>query len=232
MAYRACKYSGEKVLDWLVMNEHYFSAAPTGEERRRRIDVQIAGEAFTVDTAGNIFSPDGLDRGTEVLLDTVPAPPQEGRFLDIGSGWGPIALTLGMLAPNADVLAIEVNERAAKLTEKNASQLGISNITVKHPDEVNADTGFDLIWSNPPIRIGKKALHELLIRWLPTLNPGGDAWLVVAKKLGADSLMPWIDKMLQEEIPDQFTVRRAATHKGFRVLHIARELELPKEYSR
>ena len=118
MAYRACKYSGEKVLDWLVMNEHYFSAAPTGEERRRRIDVQIAGEAFTVDTAGNIFSPDGLDRGTEVLLDTVPAPPQEGSFLDIGSGWGPIALTLGMLAPNADVLAIEVNERAAKLNRK------------------------------------------------------------------------------------------------------------------
>ncbi|WP_022869169.1 class I SAM-dependent methyltransferase [Yaniella halotolerans] len=206
------------------MNEHYFSAAPGGEERRRRIDVQIAGEAFKVDTAASIFSPDGLDRGTEVLLNNVPVPPQEGSFLDIGSGWGPIALTLGRLAPNADVLAVEVNERAAELTARNAEHLGLSNIEVRHPDEVTEDIRFDLIWSNPPIRIGKKALHELLIRWLPMLNPGGAAWLVVAKKLGADSLLPWIDAMLEQKMPGQFNVRRTATDKGFRVLHIERVL--------
>lgn len=213
------------------MNEHYFSAAPTGQERRRRIDVKIAGDIFRVDTAANIFSPDGLDRGTEVLLEVVPAPPQEGRFLDIGSGWGPIALTLGKLAPNADITAVEVNERAAELTATNAKHLGISNITVQHPDEVTDDARFDLIWSNPPIRIGKKALHEILVRWLPTLNPGGEAWLVVAKKLGADSLMPWIDTMLQEKSPGQFAVRRVATNKGFRVLHVERFLELSKKDS-
>lgn len=213
------------------MNEHYFSAAPTGEERRRRIDVQLAGEVFKLETAASIFSPDGVDRGTEVLLDAVPGPPQRGHFLDIGSGWGPIALTLGMLAPIADITAVEVNERAAELTARNAKHLGLSNITVKRPDEVAEVTRFDLIWSNPPIRIGKEALHELLIRWLPTLNPGGAAWLVVAKKLGADSLMPWIDKMLQEKSPGQFIVRRAATNKGFRVLHIERLLELSEERS-
>lgn len=213
------------------MNEHYFSAAPTGKERRRRIDVQLVGDVFKLDTAASIFSPDGLDRGTEVLLDAVPDPPQQGQFLDIGSGWGPIALTLGILAPSADIMAVEVNERAAELTAANAKHLGLSNITVKHPDEVAEDARFDLIWSNPPIRIGKEALHELLIRWLPTLNPGGAAWLVVAKKLGADSLMPWIDKMLQERNPGQFVVRRAATNKGFRVLHIERSLEFPKERS-
>ena len=172
-----------------------------------------------------------MDRGTEVLLDTVPSPPQKGTFLDIGSGWGPIALTLGKLAPMSDVLAVEINERAAELTARNAKHLGLSNIVVKHPDEVTEDTRFDLIWSNPPIRIGKKALHELLIRWLPMLNSGGAAWLVVAKKLGADSLLPWIDRMLQDKHPGQFTVRRAATSKGFRLIHIERVSELPEKDS-
>lgn len=206
-------------------NEHYFSAAPTGEERRRTINVQLAGRQVQVETAGNIFSPDALDRGTEILLDTVPRPPKTGRFLDIGAGWGPIALTMGLLAPEAQVTAVEVNARAAALTKSNSQRLGLDNIIVRHPDEVSHDVGFDLIWTNPPIRIGKQALHELLTRWLVMLNFGGEAWLVVAKKLGADSLLPWIDSMLNEKYPGQFTCRRAATKKGFRILHIARNLQ-------
>lgn len=210
-------------------NEHYFSAAPTGEEHRRTIKVQLAGRTFEVDTAGNIFSPDGVDRGTKILLDTVPKPPETGRFLDIGAGWGPVALTMGLLAPKAQVTAVEVNARAADLTRSNIKRLGLDNIIVRHPDEVPHDVGFDLIWANPPIRIGKQALHELLTRWLATLNSGGEAWLVVAKKLGADSLLPWIDRMLNERYPGQFTCRRADTKKGFRILHIARDLEGSEE---
>lgn len=205
-----------------TMNDHYFSAAPIGQARRRVVEVKLAGEDFEVETAGSIFSPDGLDRGTAVLLDNVPHPPTAGEFLDIGSGWGPVALTMGLLAPDARVTAIEVNERAASLTASNAARLGVDNITVQHPDEVPEDARFDVIWSNPPIRIGKQALHEILSRWLPVLNHGGHAWLVVAKKLGADSLMPWIAKMLDEHSPGEFTVRRPATDKGFRILHIER----------
>lgn len=204
------------------MNDHYFSAAPTGAARRRLVEVQLAGDTLEVETAGSIFSPDGLDRGTAVLLDNVPDPPLTGEFLDIGSGWGPIALTLGLLAPDARVTALEVNERAANLTVSNAARLGVNNITVQHPDDVSAASRFDLIWSNPPIRIGKDALHKILSRWLPNLNQGGQAWLVVAKKLGADSLLPWIATMLDEHSPGEFTVRRAATAKGFRILHIER----------
>lgn len=204
------------------MNDHYFSAVPSGTARRRLIHVQLAGQDVQVETAASIFSPDGLDRGTHVLLDAVPAPPSSGAFLDIGSGWGPIALTMGMLSPDAQVTAVEVNERAADLTRANASRLGLGNIQVHHPDEVPADQGFDLMWSNPPIRIGKAALHDLLSRWLPVLNPGGQAWLVVAKKLGADSLLPWISKMLEATNPGEFEVARVATDKGFRVLRVVR----------
>ena len=204
------------------MNEHYFSSSPSGQDRRRVVEVELAGQYVQVETSGSIFSPDGVDRGTRVLLDVVPAPPAPGDFLDIGAGWGPIALTMGLISPGANITAVEVNERAAMLTRANASRLGIDNITVQHPDDVPADATFDLIWSNPPIRIGKAALHDILRRWLPVLNPGGQAWLVVAKKLGADSLMPWIQSMLDDKAPGEFTISRAATEKGFRVLRVER----------
>src|SRR5699024_4237298 len=214
----------KNVLDSRSMNDHYFSVVPSGDAHRNTIDVRIAGRQVQVETAGGIFSPDGLDRGTQVLLDAVPDPPDTGEFLDIGSGWGPVALTMGLLAPKAQITAIEVNERAAALTAANAVRLGLSNIVVQHPYEVSQAAGFDLIWSNPPIRIGKAALHELLARWLPALNPGGQAWLVVAKKLGADSLLPWITTMLASQSDAEFHVRRAATDKGFRIIHIERTL--------
>lgn len=205
------------------MTDHYFSATPSGEARRRRIDVQLAGQNVQVETAGSIFSPAELDRGTRVLLDTVPTPPPTGAFLDVGAGWGPIALSMGLLSPDAQITAIEVNARALELTAANAQRLGLQNITVVQPDDVPQDARFDLIWSNPPIRIGKAALHELLSRWLPTLNPGGAAWLVVAKKLGADSLLRWMSTMLEEQYPGQFQAQRVATDKGFRILHITRD---------
>lgn len=206
------------------MNEHYFSSIPSSEDRRRLIDVELAGRTVQIETSGSIFSPEGLDRGTRVLLDSVPALPASGDFLDIGSGWGPIALSMGLESPGAHITAIEVNERAAELTAINASRLGLDNIAVRHPDEVPVDTQFDVIWSNPPIRIGKAALHGILTRWLPTLRPGGEAWLVVAKKLGADSLLPWMSTMLDTQAPEEFVTRRAATDKGFRILHIQRQL--------
>ena len=206
----------------LIMSEHYFSASPSGQERRRQVSVRLADQDVTVETSGSIFSPDGVDRGTQVLLDTVPRPASTGRFLDIGAGWGPIALTMGLYSPAAQITAVEVNERAAALTASNAARLGLENIVVTHPDEVPQDATFDLIWSNPPIRIGKTALHDLLSRWLPQLNPGGEAWLVVAKKLGADSLLPWVAGMLADVAPNDFQVTRAATVKGFRLLHIQR----------
>lgn len=207
-----------------TMNEHYFSSSPSGQDRRRVVDVELAEQDVQVETSGSIFSPDGVDRGTRVLLEVVADPPAAGEFLDIGSGWGPIALTMGLLSPGADITAVEVNERAAMLTQTNAARLGIDNIRVQHPDDVSTGATFDLIWSNPPIRIGKTALHDILTRWLPTLKPGGQAWLVVAKKLGADSLLPWIQSMLDAKAPGEFSVRRAATDKGFRVLLVERVL--------
>ncbi|QCU79453.1 methyltransferase domain-containing protein [Citricoccus sp. SGAir0253] len=201
---------------------HYFSADPATPERRRRISLTLAGREVEVETANGIFSPEGLDKGTAAMLHTVPDPPPSGRFLDIGAGWGPLALTLGLRSPAAQVTAVEVNDRAARLCRDNAAALGVENLTVARPEDVPDSARFDLVWSNPPIRIGKEALHALLLQWLPRLAPGGRAYLVVQKNLGADSLLPWLAAALEERHPGEFTAIRHATEKGFRILRVDR----------
>jgi 16S rRNA G1207 methylase RsmC len=195
---------------------HYFSASPAGPFTRKPLTVELAGTKRTLQTAGGIFSPDGIDKGTAVLLAEVPAPSPTGNLLDIGCGWGPIALTLALRAPQAKVYAVDVNERCVTLTNENAALLGLGNVVASMPDAVDPELRFDTIWSNPPIRIGKDELHSLLMLWLPRLAPGGSAWLVVQKNLGSDSLQRW----LSAELDDSFTVTRESTAKSFRILRV------------
>ncbi len=194
--------------------EHYFTAAPATPEERRPLTVELAGRRVTVVTAAGIFSPDRVDIGTAVLLAQAPDPPTEGTLLDLGCGWGPVALTLGMLSPGADVYAVDVNERALTLARDNAASLGLKRIRVCRPDEVPGDVRFASIWSNPPIRVGKAVLHDLLRTWLPRLEPDGTAYLVVQKNLGSDSLQRWIAAELG------MPCERYATSRGFRVLAV------------
>ncbi|GAA1059850.1 class I SAM-dependent methyltransferase [Agromyces bracchium] len=200
--------------------EHYFSSKPADRAALRTVPVRLAGRDVEVQTAGGVFSPDHVDLGTRVLLDEVPAPPAGGHLLDLGAGWGPIALTLGLESPEATVWAVDVNERALDLVRRNAQRLGLHNVNTVMPDDVPDDVRFSVIWSNPPIRIGKAELHALLRRWLPRLETGATAWLVVQKNLGAESLQRW----LGEEFADGWTVGRAGTSKGFRVLTVTRDL--------
>ncbi|TPW70265.1 class I SAM-dependent methyltransferase [Schumannella sp. 10F1B-5-1] len=201
-----------------MSGEHYFSPQPGSEFVPRTIPVTLAGRRVEVTTAGGVFSPDRIDSGTSVLLGAVPAPPPGGHLLDLGCGWGPIALSLALDAPRATVWAVDVNERALDLVRRNAESLGLDNVNAVTPDAVPDDVRFRAIWSNPPIRVGKNELHALLLQWLPRLDRGSDAWLVVAKQLGSDSLHRW----LEGELGRDTTVLRAATSKGYRVLRVRR----------
>lgn len=198
-------------------SQHYFSATPSGPEKRRPLRVVLDGRERELVTSGGIFSPDGVDKGTAVLLAEVP-PPAGTQLLDIGCGWGPLALTMALRSPGSQVTAIDINERSLDLTRENAARLGLENVSAVLPDGVAPDLMFDTIWSNPPIRIGKEALHELLLRWLPRLAPGGIAWLVVQKNLGSDSLQRW----LAAELADGYDVARASSAKSFRILRVTR----------
>lgn len=197
---------------------HYFVSDPSLPEKRRRIGVELRGRHVDVVTAAGVFSPGDLDKGTAALVRTVPDP-HGTDLLDIGCGWGPITIALAQAAPEARVTAVDVNERSLQLTAENARSLGLTGVETALPQDVPDGRTFDTIWSNPPIRVGKDALHEILTTWLPRLNPGGTAWLVVQKNLGGDSLQRWLAQTLTAE----FRVERAATDKGFRIIAVHRD---------
>ena len=200
---------------------HYFTT-PTGPVAHRPLQVRLAGQDVEVLTANHVFSGDRIDLGTRVLLRDVPPPPADGVILDLGCGWGPIALTQAMLAPRAQVWAVDVNDLALELTRRNAARLDLEGVRAVRPDEVPDGLTFDAIWSNPPIRIGKQALHELLLTWLPRLSETGEAHLVVQRNLGADSLQAWLAHELPLRTDGAWHVERAGSAKGFRVLGVRR----------
>lgn len=117
-------------------------------------------------------------------------------------------------SPGATVFAVDVNERARDLCRENAAAAGLENIVVVSPEEVSPDLRFSAIWSNPPIRIGKRALHDLLNRWLGRLTDDGSALLVVQKHLGADSLQRWLGEQ-------GLTAERLASKAGYRLLLVS-----------
>jgi 16S rRNA (guanine1207-N2)-methyltransferase len=193
------------------VGEHYFSADPAVPFRRTPVVASVWGHELRLTSGSGVFAQGRLDVGTAALFRETE-PPTARRYLDLGCGYGVIGLVLATAVPGAVVRAVDVNERALLLARENAAALGLGDrFTAVTPDAVPADETYDEIWSNPPIRIGKQALHQLLRTWLPRLAPDGRAVLVVGKNLGADSLQVWLGEQ-------GFPTRRLASHHGFRVL--------------
>jgi len=194
---------------------HYFSAQPEAASQRRLISLRLDAGELDLWTDSGVFAGDRVDPGTQALLDEAPPPPDAPvDLLDLGCGYGPIALALARRAPTARVWAVDVNERAVALTRENAYLNGCVNVHAGAPGEVPLDVSFTAIYSNPPVRIGKEALHSLLEEWLDRLTPDGRAYLVVQRHLGADSLAAWLDGRGYE-------VDRLASKRGYRVLAVA-----------
>jgi 16S rRNA (guanine1207-N2)-methyltransferase len=193
--------------------QHYFSERPEVASRPQEVTVRLQDMTLNLRTDRGVFSLAGLDPGTEFLLRAAPPPPEAGTLLDLGCGHGIIAVALGRRAPRARVLAVDVNRRALDLAAENARANQAGNVEVLHAGEVAPDVGFDAIYSNPPVRVGKTALHQLLGDWLGRLSPGGHAYLVVLRHLGADSLAGWLRGQGYE-------VARLGSRRGYRLLDV------------
>lgn len=199
-------------------DSHYFTESPSTASKRQQFSVVVAGRELTLVTDTGVFSQHGLDKGTAVLIDSVQredhAPVPDGSTVcDLGCGTGIIALALAVIYPRCTVLAVDINERARQLCAENARANGLTNVRVAHPDDIDDNTQLSAVWSNPPIRIGKKALHDLLLTWLSRLTPTGQARLVVSKNLGADSLSQWLTAQ-------GFPTNKLSSSKGFRILGV------------
>lgn len=196
-------------------SDHYFAEQPssgsaptTHEVRVRKLHLTLAGDR-------GVFNQGDLDWGTRVLIENADVP-SGGVLLDLGCGGGAIAAALAKLRPDAEIWAVDINERAREVTERTLALNSIANVRVASPDDVPRDLRFDGIWSNPPIRVGKRELHQLLESWLARLTPSGCADLVVHKNLGSDSLAKWLESL-------GYAVQRHASKQGYRILHVNRD---------
>lgn len=194
----------------------YFAPNPGVASQRQVLRFHLPDLTLDLTTDRGVFSGDRVDVGTKLLLTEVPMPPDlSGDVLDLGCGYGPIAVTVARRAPGAQVWAVDVNERALGLTTENASTAGVAEaVRAVTPEQVPDDVRFDAIYSNPPIRIGKAPLRDLLLTWLPRLRPDGHAWMVVQKHLGSDSLAAWMRT-------EGFEVRRLGSRMGYRLLEVS-----------
>lgn len=198
-------------------SDHYFAQQPSSPSVPTTHEVQVRKLQFVLAGDRGVFNQGELDWGTRVLIENTDVPVGE-EFLDLGCGGGAIAVALAMLRPTATVWAVDVNERALDVARRTVTLNKLRNIHVVSPQEVPSDLRFDGIWSNPPIRIGKAALHALLLEWLGRLTPQGCADLVAHKNLGSDSLAKWLTTQ-------GFNVDRARSKQGYRILHITREAD-------
>jgi 16S rRNA (guanine1207-N2)-methyltransferase len=195
------------------VSQQYFAERPAAGRRPGSVHVVTPDLHLELATDSGMFSPSRLDPGTRLLLETAPAPPAAGNLLDLGSGYGPLALVLAARSPGARVWAVDVNTRALELCAVNAERAGLPNVHCAAPDDPALPAAFALIWSNPPIRIGKAALHALLAAWLARLEPAASAYLVVQRHLGSDSLQRWLESA-------GWPAERVAARSGYRVLRV------------
>jgi 16S rRNA (guanine1207-N2)-methyltransferase len=198
------------------VSEHYFSADPASGFVPHPVRARVWGLELELVGGSGVFSGARLDLGTSVLFRETAPPTRAGTFLDLGCGYGVIACALAAAVPGCRVLAVDVNSRALELTRLNAARYGLAaQVEASRPEDVDPAVIIDGIWSNPPIRIGKLALHDLLSTWLGRLVPDGCAHLVVGRNLGADSLQRWL-------VAQGYPTQRIASAKSYRVLRADR----------
>lgn len=194
------------------MASGYWQVEPGMPARERQVWLDIPGSGpVSVTTAAGVFGAQRVDQGTRVLIRQAPAPAACTGVLDVGAGYGPISVAMALREPSAGVWALDVNRRALRLTSRNAQALGARNVVPAEPGEVPAAVRFDRLYSNPPVKIGRDQLHDLLAGWLRRLVREGEAFLVVKQSMGADSLHAWLN--------DQgYPTVRAASKQGYRLL--------------
>ena len=225
---------GRGIVGEMAEAEHYFSPSPGSRRRRRTVTLRLQDVTLDLRTDRGVFSANRIDPGTLLLLKHAPLPPAKpgngsaaaGRVLaDVGCGYGPIAVTLGLRAPDAAIWAIDVNERARELAVANLAAAGVrvadpdkqaragERAWVCAPEQVPEGLRFDAVYCNPPVRLGNQALDALLAQWLDRLRPGGFAVLVMHKNLGADTLVRRLET-------SGWVPRRLAIGGGYRVLQV------------
>ncbi len=199
------------------MTEHYYSENPGVAHDEREVIFEVLDQRLNCTTDAGVFSRDGLDMGTRVLLEALPE--LRGRVLDLGCGWGPVGVALGRRDPALEIVMTDVNARAVELAARNLRANGVTNARAAQSDGFDrVDGDFDFIVLNPPIRTGKAVIYGLFAGAARRLRPGGEMYVVIRKQQGAESAQRYLETVFGR-------VERIARDKGYWVLRCAQPEE-------
>ena len=191
------------------MADHYYTENPSSAHEEWQIEATILGSALRFTTDAGVFSRDGLDRGTEVLLEALPG--LHGRVLDLGCGWGAVGVALGKRYPDLEIVMTDINARAVELARRNLAANGVHAEVCQGDGFASVEGSFDAIITNPPIRAGKAVIYGLFYQAKARLAPGGALYIVIRKQQGAPSAL----KHLKEVYGDAEVIDRSS---GFWVI--------------
>lgn len=178
------------------MSDHYYTENPASAHDERVVRLKALGNELTFTTDAGVFSRDGLDRGTEALLEALPA--LSGRVLDLGCGWGAVGVALGKKQPALEIVMTDINRRAVELARRNLDANGVRAEVVQGDGFENVTGEFDAILTNPPIRAGKAVIYGLFARARAFLKPGGALYVVIRKQQGAPSALKYLKEIFAE----------------------------------
>lgn len=188
---------------------HYYSEKPQSKSKPKMIEININGETYNFRTDSGVFSKDYLDQGTKILLETIDYNKLEGNILDLGCGYGPIGIHIKRVT-NLEVDMIDINERCLFLAHENAKFNNVNVNIFKSDLYKNVITIYNYIITNPPIRIGRDKVFELLFNSFNYLKEDGELWFVINKKQGAKSVF--------RELLSKYNVKVVNKEKGFYVM--------------
>lgn len=188
---------------------YYFDKNTNVESKENTTRAEIGSKFYTFKTDNNVFSKKGLDFGTRTLLESIDINNINGDVLDFGCGYGPIGIYIASnTSSNVDM--IDINERALNLARSNAS-INKVNVNIFESDIYsNVNKKYDYIITNPPIRVGKKILYEILIKAKDYLKENGHLIFVINKDQGAKSTM--------RDMEEYYNVKIIAKNKGFFII--------------
>lgn len=196
------------------MGDHYYTQKPRSASEQHTWETMMGEEPFVFTTDRGVFSKTQVDYGSRVLMDTAMQTAfVSGPLLDLGCGYGPIGLYLAYRCPDRLVHLVDINERALNLAQINATQNKIDNVSIYQSDRYDAivESDFAGILINPPIRAGKRIVHEMIEGARDHLTVGGKLLIVIQKKQGA----PSAKKKMQAVFGN---VERIALSKGYWIL--------------
>lgn len=196
------------------MTEHYYTKAPSGQHDEHTWSFRLLGHELTFVTDAGVFSKHTVDFGTRAMLDNFRFKKlPQGAFLDLGAGYGPVAIALAKAFPNRHLVAAEINERAVGLIKRNAKANGVEQqVKVVQSDCYDQVTGrFAAILVNPPVRAGKQVVQTMLSQAPHHLVDGGRLTVVLQKKQGAPSA-----KQLMKDVFGNVDV--IAKEKGYYIM--------------